>query len=203
MAFQLPALGYDYNALEPHIDARTMEIHHRKHHQGYVDKANAALEAYPEWLEKSPCEILTNINQVPEAVRTAVQNNVGGVCNHSFFWTILSPSGGGTPTGNLSEAINTTFGSFENFQAEFKKASLGQFGSGWAWLVMKDGVLSIIATANQDSVLTLGYKRILGIDVWEHAYYLNYQNRRPDYVDAFWNIVDWNKCEEYFQKGGI
>ncbi len=203
MAFSLPDLPYAYNALEPHIDALTMEVHHSKHHQTYVNNANVALEKYPEWLAKTPCDILTHLDEVPEDVRKAVRNNVGGVCNHSFFWTILSPKGGGTPKGKLKGAIDETFGSFEKFKEEFKKTALGQFGSGWAWLVIKDGVISIVPTSNQDSVLTLGYKRILAIDVWEHAYYLHYQNRRPDYIDAFWNVVNWNQCEEYFEKGGV
>jgi len=202
MAFSLPALAYAYDALEPHIDARTMEIHHLKHHQTYVNNANATLEKYPEWLAKTPGDILTHLDKIPSEVRNAARNNVGGVCNHSFFWTILSPKGGEIPKGKLKNAIEKTFGSFEKFKEEFKKASLGQFGSGWAWLVIKDGALSIVQTSNQDSVLTLGYKRILGIDIWEHAYYLHYQNRRPDYVDAFWNVVNWDKCEEYFEKGG-
>jgi len=167
-----------------------------------VNNANIALEKYPQWLKKSPCEILTQLHKIPEDVRTAVRNNVGGVCNHNFFWSILSPSGGGNPVGNLAEAINATFGSFESFQTEFKKSALGQFGSGWAWLVIKDNTLSILSTQNQDSPLSLGYKRILTLDVWEHAYYLKYQNKRPDYIDTFWNVIDWNTCEEYFEKGG-
>lgn len=197
--FTLPQLGYDYNALEPHIDAQTMEIHHTKHHQGYVNKANKALENYPEWLEKSPCEVLRQLNQVPKEVQTPVQNNVGGVSNHTFFWGILSPNGGGTPQGKLAEKIQETFGSFEQFQEEFNAAAASRFGSGWAWLVIKEGELSVISTANQDSPLSLGYERILGLDVWEHAYYLKYQNKRPDYIQAFWNIVDWEKAQELYE----
>ncbi len=200
MYFELPNLGYPYGALEPFIDAQTMKIHHTKHHQSYVNNANAILENYPDWNEKTPCEILSSLNDVPEEIRTPARNNVGGVCNHNFFWNILSPNGGGNPKESLKKAIDDTFGSFEGFKAEFKKAALGQFGSGWAWLVIKNKTLSIIATLNQDSPLTLGYKRILTIDVWEHAYYLNYQNRRADYVDAFWNVVNWEKAEENYLK---
>jgi len=191
MTFQLPTLNYDYSALEPHIDAKTMEIHHSKHHQGYVNKANAVLEG-TEWADKSTVEILTHLEQLPENIRTGACNNVGGVCNHSFFWNCISPNGGGEPMGELATEINNTFGSFEQFKEQFSTAAAGQFGSGWAWLVEKDGKLEVIDTANQDSPLTLGYKRLLALDVWEHAYYLNYQNRRPDYIDAFWNVVDWD-----------
>ncbi len=203
MSFSLPDLGYKYSALEPYIDARTMEIHHTKHHQAYVDKANAALAKYPEWLKKTPCEILTHLDQVPEDVRTAVKNNVGGLCNHNFFWKIIFPDGDGGIKGKLAQAIDQTFGSFEKFKEVFSAAALGQFGSGWAWLVMKENKLSIITTANQDSVLTLGYKRVLAIDVWEHAYYLKYQNRRPEYVAAFWNVVSWKQAEVFFKQGGV
>jgi superoxide dismutase, Fe-Mn family len=191
MTFQLPTLNYDYSALEPHIDARTMETHHAKHHQGYVNKANVVLEG-TQWADKSTVEILTNLDQLPENIRTGARNNVGGVCNHSFFWNCLSPDGGGEPTGKLGDDITSTFGSFAEFKEKFTAAAMGQFGSGWAWLVEKDGALEIISTANQDSPLSLGYTRLLTIDIWEHAYYLNYQNRRPDYIGAFWNVVDWN-----------
>ncbi len=190
MTFTLPPLDYDYNALEPHIDARTMEVHHSKHHQGYVNKANAVLEG-TEWADKSTVEILSNLDQLSEDIRTGAKNNVGGVCNHSFFWKCLSPHGGGEPSGALAEKITEAFGSFQAFQEQFEATAAGQFGSGWAWLVMKDGKLEIIDTANQDSPLSLGYKRLLALDVWEHAYYLNYQNRRPDYISAFWNVINW------------
>lgn len=199
--FTLPKLDYDYNALEPHIDAQTMEIHHSKHHQAYIDNANKALEG-TEWADKAPCDILTALDQLPENIRTAARNNVGGHCNHSIFWKLLSPSGGGAPTGSLAEAIEDTFGSFEGFKEAFAKAAATRFGSGWAWLVIKDGKLEIISTANQDSPLSLGYKRILALDVWEHAYYLNYQNKRPAYIDAFWNVVNWEQANKYFENGG-
>ncbi len=190
MTFQLPTLDYDYDALEPHIDARTMETHHAAHHQGYVNNANKVLEG-TEWADKSTIEILTNLDALPENIRTGARNNVGGVCNHSFFWKCLSPNGGGSPSGDLATAIDEAFGSFDAFKEKFTAAALGQFGSGWAWLTEKDGKLEIIGTANQDSPLTLGYKRLLALDVWEHAYYLNYQNRRPDYITAFWSVVNW------------
>lgn len=200
--FTLPTLNFEYDALEPAIDKKTMEIHHTKHHQSYIDKANAALSG-TDWEGHSACDILRNLEGIPEDIRSAVENNVGGHCNHSFFWTILSPKGGGAPVGNLAEALNDTFDSFNGFKERFSSSAAARFGSGWAWLVMKDNKLEIISTANQDSPLSLGYTRIIGLDVWEHAYYLNYQNRRPDYISAFWNIVDWQKAEEYFTKGGI
>lgn len=200
--FTLPNLNFEYSALEPSIDTKTMEIHHTKHHQAYIDKANAALSG-TEWEGAAACDILRNLQAIPKDIEAAVRNNVGGHCNHSFFWTILSPKGGGAPAGQLAEAINDAFDSFNGFKERFSSAAAGQFGSGWAWLVMKDGQLEIISTANQDSPLSLGYTRIIGLDVWEHAYYLNYQNRRPDYISSFWNIVDWQKAEEYFTKGGI
>lgn len=202
MSFTLPDLPYAYDALEPHFDARTMEIHHTKHHAGYTNNGNAAV-AGTKWDDMTPCEILQNLDQVPDGIRDAVRNNVGGYCNHSFFWITLSPNGGGEPVGALAEAIVTTFGSFDSFKEKFSAAAASRFGSGWAWLVIKDGQLEIISTANQDSPLSLGYKRILGLDVWEHAYYLNYQNRRPDYISAYWNVVDWEKANELFAKGGI
>ena len=200
--YTLPELAFDYNALEPHFDAQTMEIHHTKHPQAYIDKANAALSG-TEWEGHASCDILENINEVPEDIRSAVQNNVGGHCNHSLFWSILSPEGGGAPTATIAEAINETFGSFDNFKERFATAAASRFGSGWAWLVIKDGKLEVISTANQDSPLSLGYKRIIGLDVWEHACYLHYQNRRPDFISAFWNVVNWNQAEEYFAKGGV
>lgn len=200
MYFELPNLGYPHGALEPFIDARTMETHHTKHHQAYINNANKALEGYPEWQDKGAPEILSNINNIPEKIRDAVINNVGGVCNHNFFWLIMSPTGGGTPEEELGKAIDISFGNFNNFKEEFKKAALGQFGSGWTWLVMKNGNLSILSTSNQNTPTSLGYERIITIDVWEHAYYLNYQNRRADYIDAFWNVVNWKKAEENYLK---
>lgn len=200
MAFTLPELSYDYNALEPHIDAKTMEIHHGKHHNGYVTKANAALEGHP-FADKPVEEVLKNTEHVPEDKKQAVINNAGGHANHKLFFSILSPNGGGNPTGELSEAIDKTFGSFENFKKEFADAAKGRFGSGWAWLVVDhSGNLVVTSTKNQDSPLMDGHTPVLGLDVWEHAYYLNYQNRRPDYIDAFWNVVDWNKVNELYKQ---
>lgn len=201
--FTVADLPYAYNALEPHFDAQTMEIHHEKHHKGYATKANAALEG-TEWADKTPREILTNLDALPINLQTAARNNVGGFCNHNFFWAILTPGGSNGPVGNLAAAIDSTFGSLENMQAEFNKAAATQFGSGWAWLVLdEDQALKVISTANQDSPLSLGYTRILGLDVWEHAYYLHYQNRRPDYVSAFWNVVNWDQAEAWYQEGGV
>ncbi|MCA9303276.1 MAG: superoxide dismutase [Phycisphaerales bacterium] len=200
MAFELPALPYAYDALEPHFDARTMEIHHTKHHAGYIAKANAALEG-TDWAGKCFGEILGRIREVPENIRTAVQNNVGGHANHSLFWSILSPNGGGEPTGELAEAINKAFGSFADFKAKFADAAATRFGSGWAWLGFDaDGKLHVGSTANQDSPIMMGHKPIMGLDVWEHAYYLNYQNRRPDYISAFWNIVNWDEVAKNYAK---
>ncbi len=199
MTFELPKLGYDYDALEPHIDAKTMEIHHTKHHQAYLDKLNAALTQHPELYKKTIEEILTDLDYVPEDIRTAVRNNGGGFYHHTFFWEILSPEGGGEPEGELREAIINTFGSFENFKGEFEDASKAQFGSGWAWLSKTEsGDLKVHGAPNQDSPLSSALKPIIGLDVWEHAYYLNYQNRRPDYIAAFWNIVNWKKAEENY-----
>ncbi len=204
MAYELPKLDYDYNALEPHIDAKTMEIHHSKHHKTYVDKANAALESAPELASKDVDELIADLSQAPEKIRTALRNNAGGHSNHRFFWTILSPKGGGAPKGNLADAIDQAFGSFDDFKKQFADAAVGRFGSGWAWLCKKDdGSLCICSTANQDSPLMKGLvdcpgKPIIGLDVWEHAYYLNYQNRRPDYIAAFWNVVDWDQAEKNF-----
>jgi len=194
MTFQLPDLDYEYTDLEPHIDARTMETHHAKHHQGYINKANAIL-AGTAWENTSSSEIVTHLDDLPEEIRTGARDNVGGVCNHSFFWKCLSPHGGGAPHGELAESIDEAFGSFGDFKEQFTAAAVSQFGSGWAWLVEKDGKIEIITTSNQDSPLTLGYTRLLALDVWEHAYYLNYQNRRPDYIDAFWNVVNWGFVE--------
>lgn len=197
MAFELPALSYAFNALEPHIDARTMEIHHDKHHKAYVDNLNAAL-AGTEWEGKSLDEILQNLDKLPDAKRAAVRNNGGGHWNHSLFWEILKHNDNGAPTGELAEAINAAFGSFDQFKEQFSTAAKTRFGSGWAWLVVEGGKLSVTSTPNQDNPLMEGKTAILGLDVWEHAYYLNYQNRRPDYVAAFWNVVNWDKVAELY-----
>lgn len=199
MTYTLPELPYAYDALAPHIDEATMHLHHEKHHQTYITNANNALAPYPELADKPVEELLANLADVPESIRTAVRNNAGGHANHSFFWTSLSPQGGGAPVGALAEAIDTTFGSFEQFQEQFATAAKTRFGSGWAWLVVKDGQLAVISTANQDSPLSEGQTPILGLDVWEHAYYLNYQNRRPDYIDAYWHIVDWHQANKRFE----
>ncbi len=192
MAFVLPPLPYEKAALEPHIDALTMEIHHDKHHNAYVTNLNKALESAPDLQNLSIEELLRNLSNVPENIRTAVRNNGGGHANHTLFWNLLSSNGGGTPTGDVANAINTAFGSFDAFKTAFKTAATGRFGSGWAWLVVApDGTVSITSTPNQDTPIMDGQTPILGLDVWEHAYYLKYQNRRPDYVDAFWNVVNW------------
>ena len=192
MAFSLPDLPYAHDALEPHIDARTMEIHHGKHHQGYTNKLNAALEGHADLQEKSIEDILRGINNLPESIRGAVQNNGGGFANHSLFWSVMSPNGGGAPEGALAGAIDSAFGSLDAFKEAFTKAAGTRFGSGWAWLVVTaSGDLQVYSTANQDSPFMKGDTPILGLDVWEHAYYLNYQNRRPDYVAAFWNVINW------------
>ena len=197
MAFELPALPYAFDALEPHFDARTMEIHHDKHHAGYTKKLNAALEG-TEFADKSIEEILGNLDAIPEDKRTAVRNNGGGFANHSLFWEILSADGG-EPSGELADAINSAFGSLDGFKEQFTKAATGQFGSGWAWLVVEDGgALSITSTPNQDTPLMEGKTPIVGLDVWEHAYYLHYQNRRPDYVAAFFNVINWAKVGELY-----
>ncbi|MBE2267675.1 MAG: superoxide dismutase [Anaerolinea sp.] len=194
MAFELPALPYDKTALEPHIDAMTMEIHHDKHHAAYVNNLNKALESAPNLQNLSIEELLRNLSNVPENIRTAVRNNGGGHANHTLFWNLMSPNGGGAPTGDVANAINAAFGSFDNFKTQFKTAATGRFGSGWAWLVVAaDGTVSITSTPNQDTPIMDGQTPILGLDVWEHAYYLKYQNRRPDYVDAFWNVVNWDE----------
>ncbi|HUR32673.1 MAG TPA: superoxide dismutase [Vicinamibacterales bacterium] len=191
MAHTLPPLPYAFNALEPHIDARTMEIHHGKHHQAYVTNLNAALDKHPELHSKTVEELLAGISAVPEDIRTAVRNNGGGHVNHTMFWDIMGPSGGGAPTGAVADAINSSFGGFDKLKDEFKKAAIGRFGSGWAWVIDNGGKLVVESTANQDSPIMEGKKAVFGIDVWEHAYYLNYQNRRPDYIDAWWNVVNW------------
>ena len=192
MAFTLPALPYAHDALDPHIDAQTMQIHHGKHHQGYVNNLNAAVEKAPELASWDIDKLCRDIAKVPESVRGAVRNNGGGHWNHSFFWQGMVPKSGGEPTGALATAINAEFGDFAKFREQFKAAATGRFGSGWAWLVAaKDGTVSVMSTPNQDNPLMEGKHALLGLDVWEHAYYLKYQNRRPDYVDAFWNVVHW------------
>ncbi|HXE57853.1 MAG TPA: superoxide dismutase [Gemmatimonadales bacterium] len=200
MPFTLPPLPYDYNALEPHIDEQTMRIHHGKHHQTYVNNLNAALEGHPDLQNKTIEELLGNIAAVPEGIRTAVRNNGGGHANHTLFWEIMRPGGAKEPTGALAEAINQTFGGFAQFKEQFTKACVGRFGSGWGWLnVDRGGNLLIESTANQDSPLMEGKTPILGCDVWEHAYYLKYQNRRPDYVGAWWNVVNWDEVGKRYQ----
>ncbi|GAB2701543.1 superoxide dismutase [Paenibacillus thermoaerophilus] len=199
MAYQLPQLPYAANALEPHIDETTMNIHHGRHHQTYVNNLNAALEGHPELQAKSIEELISNLDAVPENIRTAVRNNGGGHANHSLFWEILSPNGGGAPTGKLADAINNELGGFEKFKEEFTKAATTRFGSGWAWLSVKNGKLVISSTPNQDSPLMEGATPILGLDVWEHAYYLKYQNKRPDYINAFWNIVNWDAVGKRYE----
>ncbi len=199
MAHKLPDLPYAHDALEPTIDAKTMEIHHGKHHQGYVNNLNKALEGKSDLEAKSVEDLLRGIDQVPEEIRTAVRNNGGGHANHSLFWSIMSPNGGGEPGGRLGEAINSAFGSFDEFKKKFNAAGGGQFGSGWAWLVVDDrGELQVYGLPNQDSPYMQGHTPILGVDVWEHAYYLNYQNRRPEYLENWWKVVDWSKVEENF-----
>jgi len=198
MAYSLPELPYAYDALAPHIDAQTMEIHHSKHHNAYIGKVNAALEGHDDLAAKSIEDLVSDLAAVPEGIRTAVRNNGGGHANHALFWTVLSPNGGGEPGGELGEAISSTFGSFENFQTEFANAAATRFGSGWSWLSAADGKLCVESTANQDTPLSEGRTPILGLDVWEHAYYLNYQNRRPDYISAFWNVVNWDEVTSRF-----
>ncbi len=200
MAYTLPPLPYATNALEPHIDTKTMEIHHTKHHQAYINNVNAALEKYPALAAKSVEDLVSDLAAVPEDVRTAVRNNGGGHANHAFFWTAIGPNAGGEPTGTLGAAIVSTFGTFAAFKEQFAKAAATRFGSGWAWLSYdkKAGKLIVESTANQDTPLSEGRTPIIGLDVWEHAYYLNYQNRRPDYVTAFWNVVCWKKADERY-----
>jgi superoxide dismutase, Fe-Mn family len=197
MAFEVPPLPYDYNALEPHIDEQTMRLHHDKHHQAYVTQANAALEG-TEWADKSVEEVLKNLGSLPQDKQGPVRNNAGGHYNHSLFWEWMSPDGGGAPEGALVDAINSSFGSLDDFKSQFKDAGIKRFGSGWAWLIKDGSNLSIVSTPNQDSPISDGQTAILGVDVWEHAYYLKYQNRRPDYLDAWWNVVNWAKVAEAF-----
>ena len=200
MTHTLPPLPYDYNALEPHIDARTMEIHHTKHHQAYIDKLNAALDQHPELKEKSLEDLLKNLDQVPEDIRTIVRNNGGGHLNHSMFWKMMGTNAGGAPTGKIAEKITSKFGSFDQFKETFANAGITRFGSGWAWLSLdQSGELQVHSTANQDNPIMEGMKPLLGVDVWEHAYYLNYQNRRPDYLNAWWNVVNWNEVNSLLQ----
>ncbi|MBI4053662.1 MAG: superoxide dismutase [Candidatus Diapherotrites archaeon] len=198
MAFELPKLDYAFDALEPHIDAKTMEIHFTKHHQAYVDKLNAAVKG-TEWENKKIDDILWNISKVPESIRTAVRNHGGGHANHSLFWKVMAPNAGGKPGGELAKEIDKAFGSFDKFKETFSNAAATRFGSGWAWLVASNGKLEVYSTANQDSPLMEGRKPVLGLDVWEHSYYLKYQNRRTDYINAFWNIVNWKQVNENYQ----
>lgn len=200
--YTLPPLPYAYDALEPHIDAETMRIHHDKHHQAYISNANKLLADQPELAKLAPGELLRQLDKAPESIRTGLRNNVGGHLNHSLFWLMMSPHGGGAPSGELAARIHSAFGSFEEFKTQFGDAALKRFGSGWAWLVVnKDGQLAIVSTPNQDPPLLEGQKPLLGLDVWEHAYYLKYQNRRPDYITAWWNVVNWPFVEEQFAKG--
>ena len=197
MAFTLPPLPYPYDALEPHIDEATMKLHHGKHHQAYVDKLNAAIAA-SEWESKSIDEIMASLDKVPDKIKAAVRNNGGGHYNHSLFWQWMSPTGGGEPTGKVAEAINAKFGSFAKFKEEFEAAGMSRFGSGWVWLIQDGSELSIVTTPYQDCPVSEGKKVLLGNDLWEHAYYLKYQNRRPEYLAAWWNVVNWNKVTELF-----
>ncbi|ANU11182.1 superoxide dismutase (Mn) [Planococcus antarcticus DSM 14505] len=199
MAYELPELPYAYDALEPHIDKETMNIHHTKHHNTYITNVNAALEGHDDLASKSVEELIADLDAVPESARTAVRNNGGGHANHSLFWKLLSPSGGGNPTGALGEAINSKFGSFDEFKEKFAAAGKTRFGSGWAWLVLSNGELEITSTPNQDSPLMEGKTPLLGLDVWEHAYYLKYQNKRPDYINAFWNVVNWEEASNRYE----
>ncbi len=199
----LPDLPYAHDALEPTIDARTMEIHHGKHHQAYISNLNAALEGHADLAALSVEDLLRGMDRVPDSIRGAVRNHGGGHANHSLFWTVMSPGGGGPPTGEIASAIDRTFGSFSDFQAAFQQAGVARFGSGWAWLVVDGaGELAVYSTANQDSPLMQGDTPVLGVDVWEHAYYLNYQNRRPDYLGAFWNVVNWDEVAARYSAAG-
>ena len=205
MPHQLPELSYSVDSLEPHIDARTMEIHHGKHHQTYVNNLNAALEGNSALADKPVNELITDLSQIPEDIRGTVRNNGGGHSNHTFFWEVISPSGGGIPSGSLGAAITSAFGSFDSFKDAFTKAALTRFGSGWAWLIKSGDSVQVTSTPNQDSPLMEGIADdtglpLIGLDVWEHAYYLNYQNRRPDYIGAFWNVVDWDRANALFEK---
>ena len=198
MAYTLPELPYAYDALEPHIDARTMEIHHSKHHQAYISKANAALEGHDDLAAKSIEDLVSDLSAVPESIRGAIRNNGGGHANHSLFWTVMSPNGGGNPSGALGDDINSTFGSYDAFKEQFSNAAATRFGSGWAWLSVDAGKLVVESTPNQDTPLSEGRTPILGLDVWEHAYYLNYQNKRPDYISAFYNVINWEEVAKRY-----
>jgi Fe-Mn family superoxide dismutase len=201
MAYELPPLPYDYNALEPYIDEETMHLHHDKHHQAYINNLNTALANYPDLQDKSAEELIRDLNSVPEAIRPAVRNNGGGHVNHTMFWEIMGPNGGGEPSGAIADAINESFGSFDALKQQFNDAGVKRFGSGWAWLVRgSDGKLSVISTANQDNPLSDGQYPVLGNDVWEHAYYLKYQNRRPDYLAAWWNVVNWDAVNQRYEQ---
>jgi Fe-Mn family superoxide dismutase len=199
MPLEVPDLPYDYAALEPHIDEATMRLHHDKHHQAYVTNANAALEG-TDWADRSAEEIVQNLDAIPEDKRTAVRNNAGGAANHAFFWQIMSPDGGGEPSGALADAISSTFGGVDTLKTQVNDAGVKRFGSGWTWLVLDGGALAVTSTPNQDSPLTEGKTPLLGIDVWEHAYYLKYQNRRPDYLEAWWNVVNWPEVQRRFEQ---
>lgn len=198
VAFSLPPLPYAFDSLEPYIDAKTMEIHHDKHQGAYVTNLNKALEGHPDLQSKSLDDLLKNLDAVPDNIRTAVRNNAGGDWNHTLFWDLMKKGGGGEPKGDLAAAIKSSFGSLDGFKEKFKAAGTGRFGSGWAWLIVKDGKLVVDSTPNQDTPYLLGGKPVLGLDVWEHAYYLKYQNRRPDYIDAWWNVVNWDKAAELY-----
>ena len=200
MAYEVPPLPYDYAALEPHIDAETMKLHHDKHHAAYVNNANGALEKHPELASKSADDLLRDLNAIPEEVRGVLRNNAGGHSNHSMFWSIMGPNAGGAPTGAIGDQIKKDFGDFDTFKKTFNETTAKQFGSGWGWLVWKDGKLAIVTTPNQDSPLSQGLYPILGNDVWEHAYYLKYQNRRPEYLAAWWNVVNWSEVAKRFEK---
>lgn len=200
MTYTLPDLPYDYDALTPHIDEETMHLHHDKHHAGYVTKTNAALENHPELAELSIEDLMKKLDSVPDDIKTAVRNNGGGHANHSLFWEILSPNGGGEPSGDLADAIKETFGGVKEFKEKFNQTAAGRFGSGWAWLVVSDGKLEVMDTINQDSPYSEGKTPILGLDVWEHAYYLNYQNKRPEYIEAFWNVVNWDEVAKRYKE---
>jgi superoxide dismutase, Fe-Mn family len=199
MPFEVPPLPYDYSALEPHIDEATMRVHHDKHHQAYVDKANAALQG-TDWADRPVEEVIQNLDALPEDKRTVVRNNGGGHANHAFFWQIMSPDGGGEPDGELADAIESTFGGIDALKQEVNEAGVNRFGSGWTWLVVEGGSLAVTSTPNQDSPLMEGKVPVLGIDVWEHAYYLKYQNRRPDYLEAWWNVINWPEVTRRYQQ---
>ncbi len=197
MPYEVPPLPYDYGALEPHIDEQTMHLHHDKHHQAYVDKANAALEG-TEWADADVNDVLKSLSDLPDGIRNGVRNNAGGHANHTLFWEIMGPDGGGAPQGDLAAAIDDAFGSFDSFKDQVRTAGVNRFGSGWAWLIHDGSGLAVTSTANQDSPVSDGHTPLLGVDVWEHAYYLNYQNKRPDYIDAWWNVVNWDEVASRF-----